>query len=291
MKEADTYIEENGLCRLFSYFNDKSNLKRRFQKESVKGKLFVDSGAFTAWTKGISLDVDEYINWLNTNEKHIHLAGQIDCIPGKPGSSVSYQDRYEAAEKTWQNYLYMRSKLNNPDLIVYTFHLGEDYSFLERALEQPYIKYIALGGTVGSSLKDKKDFFIKCFSCIRKSSHPEVKVHAFGMTSFSLIEQFPFYSVDSTSWIMTGCTGGIFSDWGIVQLGEKSKKCLNSIWHLSSEHLTELEQQIQKFGYTVEELSKDYKARELYNIKYLYNKALTTNISLDRKHIVRKQLF
>ena len=72
---------------------------------------------------------------------------------------------------------------------------------------------------------------------------------------------------------------------------KNQKKCLNSIWHLSSEHLTELEQQIQKFGYTVEELSKDYKARELYNIKYLYNKSLTTNIPLDRKHIVRKQLF
>lgn len=54
IKEVENLIESEGYCRLFSYFNELNYLNKvRFTKNSIKGKLFVDSGAFTAWTKGI----------------------------------------------------------------------------------------------------------------------------------------------------------------------------------------------------------------------------------------------
>jgi hypothetical protein len=39
---------------------------------------------------------------------------------------------------------------------------------------------------------------------------PRVKVHGVGMTSFDVMLRYPWYSVDSTSWIITGRTGAIF---------------------------------------------------------------------------------
>lgn len=63
------------------------------------------------------------------------------------------------------------------------------------------------------------------FSIIKKSNNPNVKVHGFGMTSLSLLPQFSFASVDSTSWIITAANGNIFSDYGIISLAEKDKYC------------------------------------------------------------------
>jgi hypothetical protein len=39
---------------------------------------------------------------------------------------------------------------------------------------------------------------------------PKVKVHGFGLTSLPMMLRYPWWSVDSTSWVMTGRMGGIF---------------------------------------------------------------------------------
>jgi len=39
---------------------------------------------------------------------------------------------------------------------------------------------------------------------------PICKVHGFGLTSFVLMFRYPWYSVDSTSWVVTGRMGSIF---------------------------------------------------------------------------------
>ena len=102
-KEAEDIIEQNGYCRLFSYLNDKKHLKARFSR-NPKGKLIVDSGAFTAWTKGAELNTDEYIAWLNEHKQYIYLAGQVDSIPGKFRQAPTPKEVEEAAQKTYDNY-------------------------------------------------------------------------------------------------------------------------------------------------------------------------------------------
>jgi hypothetical protein len=39
---------------------------------------------------------------------------------------------------------------------------------------------------------------------------PKFKVHGFGLTSLKLMLRYPWYSVDSTSWVMTGRMGSIY---------------------------------------------------------------------------------
>ena len=181
MSVASEELEHN---MLFSYL-DKSAIDKYKEMISSHGKLFIDSGAFSAWTQGKVIDVDEYIKWINDRADYIDLYGQIDVIPGdrNSGKLPTTEEVKVAAQKTWENYLYMRPKMKKPEGLLYTFHVGEPIEFLKRALEWTdengnYIPYIALGGMVGKPVDVRDRFLEQCFNAIKNSPNPHVKVHA-----------------------------------------------------------------------------------------------------------------
>lgn len=278
MIEADELILNNKYNRLMSYFNDKKLVEYYIKNYKYGLKLFIDSGAFTAWSKDVKIDVDEYIKWINDRSDFIYLYGQIDVIPGDRIKGATQEQVENAAEKTWQNYLYMRPKMKNPDGLLYTFHVGEPYKYLKQALEwkdengNP-IKYIALGGMVGKPIPVKKQFLDTCFNIIKTSSNSNVKTHAFGMTSFDLLQQYPITSADSTSWIMTGANGGIMTDVGIVNVSSTKKNLPEHYSHLDIKYQEEFNNKIEEYGFTLNELAEDYKKRELLNMMFMQEKA------------------
>lgn len=296
MPEADELIQNNLYNRLFSYLNDKTNIENYInymKQNNVHLKLFIDSGAFTAWTKGTVIDVDTYINWLNERADYLYLYGQLDSIPGNIHTGATAEQVKEAAKQTWENYLYMRSKLKNPNALLYTFHVGEPYEYLQQALEWVdeignHIPYIALEGMVGKTTQIKDNFLQECFKIIKNSSNPNVKIHAFGMTSFKLLSIYPITSADSTSWIMTGANGSIMSDIGIIHVSENGKNCFNHFSHLDKKYQDYIDKLISKYGYTLQELSKDYKKRELLNIKWMWDKS--TNL-VYKPTLINNKLF
>ena len=262
---------------LFSYLDGKTATDK-YQDIIKPKKLFVDSGAFTAWTKGKEIDVEEYINWINERAEYIDLCGQVDSIPGDRVKGATKEQVQEAAEKTWQNYLYMRDKMKNPDILLYTFHVGEPYSYLEKALEWTdengkYIPYIALGGMVGKPMPIKTSFLDSCFSVIKKSNNPNVKVHAFGMTSFSLLESYPITSADSTSWLMMGAMGKVVTDVGIIAVSDTMARDPSHYTYLPIEHQEAFNLQIEHLGFTLDELRSSRHNRLMFNARYMNKKA------------------
>lgn len=204
-KNRDAYIRNLG-DRIFNilysywYFKDYKDEKIERAFELTKGNIMIDSGAFTAWSKEkIDLDVDKYLKWINKWNKYITLFGQIDVIPPKKANK---QQIDECCQKTWKNYLYMRERMKSPEKLLYTFHYGEDFKWLIQALEyrdsegKP-IEYMALGGLVGRSTKQRISFLDKCFYIIKNSSNPNIKVHGFGVSSEKLWKRYPFESCDS----------------------------------------------------------------------------------------------
>ncbi len=183
------------------YLKDLSDEKIQQGFEMTKGNIMIDSGAFTASNKNIEINVDTYIKWINKWDKYITLFGQIDVIPPKKASSEQLE---ECCKKTWDNYLYMKEKIRSPEKLLYTFHYGEDYKWLEQALEyrdskNEQIKYMALGGLVGRSQKQRVKFLNKCFEIINNSSNPNIKIHAFGVCSEKLWSKYKFESADSST--------------------------------------------------------------------------------------------
>jgi hypothetical protein len=183
-------------CKLHSYFHCVDGFEKNWFEMNTENKvqLFLDSGAFSAWSQDSPINIDEYIAFIKENESSIDLYANLDVI----GS----------AQGTWQNQVYIEKAGLNP---LPTFHYGEDIKWLQRYLSKGY-DYICLGGMVPISTRDLKFWLDDIFSnyICDSSGMPKVKVHGFGLTSFPLMMRYPWYSVDSTSWVVTGRMGSIY---------------------------------------------------------------------------------
>lgn len=169
--------------------------------------FFLDSGAYSAWSRGTEIDLDEYCAFIKANADLIEVYACLDCIPGSPGKTATQQQREDAAELSWKNYLYMVNEGLDP---LPVFHFGEDFKYLERMLEYG-CKYIGIGGLVGIPGEHRRVWLDRVFNRITdEKGFPIVKTHGFGMTSIPLIFRYPWFSVDSTTWIKITANGGIY---------------------------------------------------------------------------------
>ena len=161
---------------------------------TTKTDIFLDSGAFSAFTQGVNIDIQEYIDFIKTHKEHLTVYANLDVI-GSP-------------EGTWKNQRRMEKAGLMP---LPCFHYGEDPKWLKMYLSRGY-EYIALGGMVPISTPDLKIWLDDIWKNYLTDAEgmPIIKVHGFGLTSNSLMRRYPWWSVDSTSWVMTGRMGGVY---------------------------------------------------------------------------------
>ena len=173
---------------LISYWffkdDDVGAIVRNLQALSGMKKLdvFADSGAFTAFTKGVHIDIAEYAAWIRKWEKYLTVYLNLDVIGDQAGTSAN-QAKLEA--------------MGLHPVPVYTFQrAGCDYSILAEMIER--YPYIALGGMVPFMGRPKAimPHIIKCF----KMAGDRTVYHGLGCTSWHILKAIPFYSVDSSSW-------------------------------------------------------------------------------------------
>jgi len=157
-----------------------------------KVNLFLDSGAFSAMTQGVSIDIQEYIQFIQDNKECIDVYANLDVI-GNPGA-------------TWKNQLIMEKAGLTP---LPCFHYGEDVKWLKLYISKGY-EYIALGGMVKTPnlISWLDDLWSRYLT--DDEGVPIVKIHGFGLTGLTLLLRYPWYSVDSTSWVVTGRLGSIY---------------------------------------------------------------------------------
>lgn len=277
---ADFLLTKDHTCVLLSQLNERRNIYKwidRIKETDSKVKLFIDSGAFSAWTKGKIIDVDEYISFINTYKDHLTICASVDTIPGKPRTSyiASQEDVAKAAQGTWENFLYMRSKMDDVNKLLYTFHTGEPWEFLERALEyeddRGPINYIAFGGLVGKNKDVIKVFLAKAFDIIGKKSRPNLKIHAFGMTRLDILEEYPFTSADSTSWLQTANFGSITIGAKNICLSDRKLLSDDNLINKSTALFEDVKKIIEEKGFTLEQLQEDSNARLMFNVMNFYD--------------------
>lgn len=266
------YLIAQGANRLASWINDK-NVIDGWIESQAQGNLFIDSGAFSAHTKGVEVDVDKYINFLNELDDHFVLAAQVDKIPGKFREAKTKKQCLEAPLLSWENYLYMRERVKSPDKIVPVFHQNEDFDWLltmlETTFDGKYIPYIGVSPANDRSTKEKNEWFETVFRLIGQSSNPDVKTHAFGMTSLPVLERYPFTSADSTSWIMTGANGGIMTPKGTIVVSDKQMDNPLNLAYMDQSVVDEVLGLCQKYGFSLDDLKVSYQERVKFNIAYL----------------------
>ena len=229
------------------------------QMRADNAKVFLDSGAFSAYTLGVEIDLPTYCDYINRNrdlwriEDGVMMASVLDGI-GDP-------------LKTYHNQLHMEHLGAKP---LPCFHAGEDERYLEWYVKN--YEYITLGGMVGSSTKQLCIWLDRMWEkyLTDGSGRPRLKVHGFGITAIPIMERYPWYSVDSSSWIQSAAFGSIITpDWGPLSVSEKSPSRHDAGQHATT--LTPIEQDyvlqmLEKQGFTYERLSTVYESRAAYNL-------------------------
>ena len=280
---------------LKSYHCEQKQISEWFErkKNGWQGKLLIDNGAFTIHRQGGVIDIDKYINWLNENDEYIDYAIALDDIPGTWGKKRTYEELRESPKKTWANYLYMLDKCKNPQKLLPVFHQGEDFKYLEQIVEHKIngkpVEYICISGNKELTNKQRETWYTTCFDIIRKSSNPNVKTHCLGSATISNAVNFPFTSMDATSWIMTGANGGILTKFGSVKVSKESISDKDNIVNCNKDVMDFVLQQCSTYDITLEQIQTDYKYRMMMNVYYLYN--TSQNVSYSGKTTTRKRLF
>lgn len=170
-------------------------------KRTKKIELLLDSGAFSAWTQGVEIDIYAYIEFIKKYKDAIDVYVNLDVIGigGKQPNDLT-------AKKTLENQRKMEKAGLDP---LPVFHFGEPIKYLRGYVNE--YDYIALGvaGNSGNKLIPWLDNCFSNFIC-EASGHPKIKVHGFAVTSLPIMLRYPWYSVDSTSWVMTSRMGSIY---------------------------------------------------------------------------------
>lgn len=273
------------LRKYVSYFKEVNPIKL--------GTLIIDSGAFTAWSKGKQVNLDQYIEYC----KRVQGAGykyfteiypvNLDVIPGQKGRENTRDEVAQSAEKGWENYEYMKLKGLEP---IHVFHSGENFKWLKQCIDNNM--YIGVSPCNDYSHVQKREWLKECFQMVcENNGKPKIRTHAFGVTSFELLELFPWFSADSAAWSLQSGFGGVSTPWGKFDMSTRRSESENTL----SRHPTHVQKTVKEWilskGIDFDRLRNDYKLRDEVNIHYflyLQDKLINTDRTYCEKQM---QLF
>ena len=275
----NSLLSYSNSCLLLSQLNQRKDIYKwidYFKTLPINNhKLFIDSGAFSAWTIGKYIDIDEYIEFINDYKDYITIAASVDSIPGIPKSSrlASQEEVEKSAYITWKNFLYMRSKMIDANKLLYTYHVGEPIKFLENALsykdDKGFINYIAIGGLVGKSKEIINSELTIISKILNSSNNPNLKIHLFGMTQLDILERYPITSADSTTFIMEACYGNIRVNGKIIHVSNRGEIVNNNNFvHLNPALKEEVIKFLSKLNITLEQVQESAEYRKVVNMYF-----------------------
>ena len=274
-EEIKQLVIENNYNQLLSFVNDIKVIPQYIEakKNGWKGKLLIDSGAFSVHKAGKEANLDEYIKFLNENHEYIDYYIQLDDIPGRWGQPKTKEQMTNSPVKTWENYLYMRSKLIEPKKLLPVFHQGEDVKHLKTMLEyrdengEP-IDYMCISSNKEFDVRKRFSWYNYCYEIIQNSSNPNIKIHSLGTQSKNHCEMLPFTSVDATSWIRTAGLGNIYTKWGVITVSEIQQNRKNNVVN-DKAFFEEFNEYIQERGFSIDTLKNNPTERIKFNCLHL----------------------
>lgn len=201
----------------------------------------LDSGAFSAWSLGKSIDFDAYCTYIERNQEWIGDYVALDVINPK--------DTKAAAEASFDNLVKMRKRGLRP---LPVFHVGESFDWLHRMLDLG-CDYIGLSATSLTARGNIDPWYRDAWAnIVERDGLPIVKAHAFGETRFAPLRLFPWASADSTSWIYKSQITGTLMLPGGKRIGVRNDKVsarnAEDIATLSEENKIDFDAAMARYG-------------------------------------------
>ena len=177
-RELSAVVVTPPVRALFSYFYYKNKIHEIHEFLNAGHEAFLDSGAFSVHNAGATVNIDDYCKFVIASKCPI-FAG-LDVIGN--------------AEATKMNTKYM---FDNYGLkAIPTFHMGSSLNDLEELVHGNY-SYIALGGLAFAANTINHCDAVWHYIL---THNPKLRVHGFGLTNLVLMERYPWYSIDSSSY-------------------------------------------------------------------------------------------
>jgi len=251
--------------RLYSYYYHGYSIGNRLSKEvelafDCNMELFLDSGAFSAFTQNETIDIKRYADFIHQHGDIFSAIASLDDI-GSTGA------------QSWDNL----KELERLGCGVFpTFHQDDEIQYLTKMLDEGY-PLIALGGLVGtgSSSKTLGEWLDHVWSkyLIHPDGTARLRVHGFGMTNFELMMRYPWASIDSSSWAQAGIFGGcVFYEnkklYKVTFSNESPEQRNFEGWHfnrLTEQQRATVDKWLVKHGVTAQQCAQHYSFRHLVN--------------------------
>lgn len=223
-----------------------------------KVKVFLDSGAFSSFSLGVDVSIEAYAEFVKGHQDIIEMASVLDAI-GDPVGTYNNQNTLERLGAE----------------VLPCFHYGEPLDLCEYYVNN--YPYITIGGMVPIPNRKLEGWLDEIWDKVLtdKDGLARIKVHGFGLTARDLMLKYPWYSVDSSSWVQVGANGGIvlpeFPQ--PIAISDRSPKRKDFMGHYATfpaSTKTKIDQTLAHYGTTAEEVATDYRARWSLNAHSYY---------------------
>lgn len=213
-------------------------------------KLLCDSGAFTSWNlaqrkkqegdpnwESYLVNLDKYIEFVKKHQDVIWRAVNLDVIPGEQGREPTQTEIEITAQQGFDNLKKMQAAGINA---VHVFHQGEDLRWLDKMIVEGGCDYIGVSPCNDYST-DRKERWLDIVFRYLGEKYPHIKTHGFGVTAGRLVERYPWYSTDSSSYSLTAAMGAILTPYGRIYVSDDPKATADP------DHIHNRPQQIKDF--------------------------------------------
>lgn len=173
---------------------------------------FLDSGAHSLRNKHLLDEKTESFDFYRTQVFWDYVDSYAAFIKKYKRATDYYVnvDVIFNPKMSWEVLKYLENEHGlNPVPVI---HYGEDLKWVEKHLEAGY-KFLGIGGLgqeVSASIYTKWADKVYDIICNTPDGKPCVKTHGFAMTSYPLMTRYPWWSVDSASWVKIAAYGGIY---------------------------------------------------------------------------------
>lgn len=235
----------------------------------VQANMIIDSGAFTAWSVGKAVQLEDLIAY---NEKLLKAYGDrhrfmfisLDAIPGERGRRATSDEITKAVETSYRNFVELQKHFA-PYTVLPVFHSGEDFALRDA--------YLLLTDYLCLSMDQGMPEHTRLAWAKRAASVPGVRFHGLAATGNNMVTQVNWHSADSSSWITVGAMGGILwpsnGRFRVLPVSNESPNRHDAGKHLRTLSPIELKNVlafIEKAGYDVEQLETNYTERRKWNV-------------------------